>query len=147
MNNFLRSMMNAINQNIAKPTIKYIKTPIGKIILFNSILFVHLISCRLFGMLRGCHRNFLFSILPLRGTIFKTIDSTLHLPMLFLICRPCILVLMVLSRNQHACLALYRQQNTYGTRAQICLAALFDRGHCWFSCYELFNALRHFPYS
>ena len=147
MNNFLRSIMNAINQNIAKPTIKYIKTPIGKIILFNSILFVHLSSCRLFGMLRGCLRNFLFNILPLRGTIFKTIGSTLHLPMLFLICRPCILVFMFLSRNQHACLALYRQQNTYDLRAQVCLASLFDRGHCWFSRYELFNALRYFPYS
>ena len=147
MNNFLRNMMNAINQNIAKPTIKYLKTPIGKIILFNSILFVHLSSCRLFGMLRGYQKNFLFSILPLKGTILKTIGSTLHLPMLFLICLPCILVLMFLSRSQHACLALYRQQNTYGTRAQVCLASLFDRGHRWFSCYELFNAIRYFPYS
>ena len=109
MNNFLRNMMNAVNQNIAKPTIKYIKTPIGKIILFNSILFVHMSSCRLFGMLRGYLRNFLFSTLPLKGIILKTIGSIPHSLMLFLICLPCILVFMFLSRNQHACPALYRQ--------------------------------------
>lgn len=53
MNHFFKNFSNSFKQYIAKPVTRYLSTPVGKITVFNTVLFVHIQTYRHYGMLKA----------------------------------------------------------------------------------------------
>ena len=58
MKPLLTQIFTAFKQQVGRPLAKYLNTPVGKIILFNTALFVTLLLLRLYGILMDSHRRF-----------------------------------------------------------------------------------------
>jgi hypothetical protein len=61
---FFNSLRQRFQQDIVKPIIRHLATPVGKITLLNSILFVYCEQHRAYGKSTVFHKVFFKNILP-----------------------------------------------------------------------------------
>ena len=135
-NNLLRR-----TKDLIIPARAYLATPIGKITLVNSVLFVHIFSCSWCGQQRGFPKSFSCNISPLNESTSHPTGSTLLSHMRSRIFLLSISVYLSLSRFQYAGTATFRQTGTGKIRQPICLGPLFGWSLCRLTCHELLHAL------
>ena len=69
MNNFFNKAFATLTSKVFTPFGKYLSTPIGKITMANSVLFVNMQTHSCFGTPKDSLRTFFPTTLPLRGSI------------------------------------------------------------------------------
>ena len=76
MKKIFNNAFQTFTDHFAKPAVKYLATPIGKITLFNLFLFVFINLCSLSGKSKVFHRVSFKNTSPLKDKTSKITDFT-----------------------------------------------------------------------
>jgi hypothetical protein len=141
MNNIFNNIRSRIATSVFHPFRTYLSTPIGKITILNSTLFVHLSPCSYCGRQRGCLKVSWSSTSPLNVSTSPQTGSTRLSLMPSRISPPCISVWHWLLSHQHVGSPTDGSTCAVDVWKTVRMGALLGGGVRWFCEYELFDAL------